>query len=96
MLAEGYRVLKSGGIVFVLDYVRPVHQAARIFMNLLNIVECMAGRNHYKAFRDYMKRGATEALLEAAGLRMLSCTFHFHGTIGLYEGCWESQHPLPS
>ncbi|MEJ5349403.1 MAG: class I SAM-dependent methyltransferase [Desulfosoma sp.] len=95
MLAEGYRVLKPGGTVFVLDYACPTHGSARMFMNLLNMVECMAGRNHYKAFRDFMKRGATQALLEAAGLRILSCTFHFHGTIGLYEGRWESQHPLP-
>lgn len=93
MLAEGRRVLKPGGIVVVLDYVRPTHGRARLVARFLACIERMAGRAHYRAFKDYMQRGAAEEVLTAAGLRLLSRTLWVQGTVGLFEGRWESPPP---
>ncbi|ROQ90145.1 class I SAM-dependent methyltransferase [Desulfosoma caldarium] len=90
MLAEGRRVLNSGGLVVVLDYVRPNDRRARLAAGFLACIERMAGRVHYRAFRDYMQRGAADGVLTAAGLRLMSRTLWLQGTVGLFEGRWET------
>lgn len=90
VLAEGRRVLKPGGTVVVLDYVRPTQGHGRLVSLFLAGMERMAGRAHYHAFCDYFQRGATEGVLTAAGLRLLRSTLGLQGTVGLFECRWET------
>jgi demethylmenaquinone methyltransferase/2-methoxy-6-polyprenyl-1,4-benzoquinol methylase len=86
MLEEGCRVLKPHGTVFVLDYAHASGLEARLAMVLIAGIERMAGKAHYQAFRDYVKRGATEALFQSQGIAMISRHLFFQGAVGFYAG----------
>ncbi|WP_448383681.1 class I SAM-dependent methyltransferase [Desulfosoma sp.] len=86
MLDEGCRVLKPDGTVFVLDYADASRLRPRLAMALIAGIERMAGKAHYLAFRDYLRRGATEAVFESRGIAMVSRQLFFQGAVGLYVG----------
>lgn len=88
MLAESRRVLTPGGTLFLMDYVRPTHLRARLFLGAVALIERSAGWTHYRAFRDHLRRGGTDTLLAELGIQILSRTLFLHDTVGLYVGRW--------
>ena len=84
MLEEACRVLKPHGTVFVLDYAHASGLEARLAMVLIAGIERMAGKAHYQAFRDYVRRGATEAFLQSQGIAIIFRHLFFQGAVGFY------------
>lgn len=86
ILAEGHRVLDAEGILFVFDYAAPGPHQPSFFRGVITAVERLTGAAHYRAFCDYLRRGGTESVLHSHGVRVLSRTLFFRGTVGLYVG----------
>lgn len=81
ILNEAKRVVRSGGNIFLADYIVPSSRSYR--NSLIAIIERMAGVKHFFNYRDFYKRGGVIAAAEASGLPY-SLLHTFHGdTFGL-------------
>lgn len=96
LCGEARRVLTPEGLLFVLDYACPAHGKGAAFMGAVAAIERMAGAAHFRAFRDYLQRGATEALLAEHNFGFVSSSLFFRGTVGLYVAAPENRLPLSS
>ncbi|MEN8199917.1 MAG: class I SAM-dependent methyltransferase [Thermodesulfobacteriota bacterium] len=77
---EGCRLLKPAGIMIVVDYCSPPRAFDSQIMGRLLIpaIERAAGLNHYRNYRDWMKRGAIDGFLsEKSPGRITLVTPHF-------------------
>ena len=79
ILAETVRVLSDNGLLAVVDYTVPRKTSDRALFLAVQMVEWIAGREHFYNFRDYHGRGGTEALLARAGLEY-ELIYHGLGT----------------
>jgi len=62
-------ISKSVNKIIIIDYLYPRPNS---FWNFLNeVVEFVAGRNHYKNFKSYIKSGGIVGLAERTGLRIV-------------------------
>jgi ubiquinone/menaquinone biosynthesis C-methylase UbiE len=67
VISEMKRVVKKEGNLIFIDYRIPVPQ---IFISpAVKAIEFMAGRDHWKSFKDYVKRGGLDELLKRNHLR---------------------------
>jgi ubiquinone/menaquinone biosynthesis C-methylase UbiE len=83
ILAEVRRVLAPGGILVVLDYVRPEAPHAGFPFAMVNLVERLAGYRHHLNYRDFLLRGATGACMERHGMRVVETEERLFGTMVL-------------
>ncbi len=60
---------RAAGRIVILDYQTPQPRSA--WGAGVGIVEFLAGREHYRNFRDFVRRGGLPALLQEAGLRII-------------------------
>ena len=65
MLAEMFRVTRPGGHVLVVDYF--AGQPASPMGLLVALAERLAGREHYRNYRDFLARKGVAGLFQAAG-----------------------------
>ena len=65
-LREAMRVSKR--MVFIVDYRLPSTFLGRVFSSFAHIPERLAGPEHYRQFRDFMRRGALPGLTHNKGL----------------------------
>ncbi len=61
IISEMQRVVKKGGILVFVDYRVPYPQSA--YGYFVKAAELMAGKDHFRYFRDYIKQGGLDSLL---------------------------------
>ena len=62
LLAEAHRLLSRGGVLLVVDF----HFDARTWRpaaGAITVIERLAGREHFRNFRDFRRRGGLDSLL---------------------------------
>lgn len=73
---------RLGKLIIIADWICP--QPARWKNVSTNIIEWMAGRDHYAGFRSFMAGGGMPVLLETVGLEILDSQITSKGTIQLW------------
>lgn len=63
-------VRRVAGRMVILDYQVP--QPRSVWGARVHTVEFLAGREHYRNFRDFVRRGGLPALLQEAGLQIIN------------------------
>lgn len=66
MLAEMARVTRPGGHLLVVDYRTPY--PVTVMGPLVSLAECLAGREHYRNYRDFLARKGVLGLVRQSGL----------------------------
>ncbi|WP_419786271.1 class I SAM-dependent methyltransferase [Pseudodesulfovibrio sp.] len=84
LLAEAARVLRPGGSLLVADYRVGRCLGERLMGVGAAMVERLAGREHYRLFREYRQRGGSRAELERAGFMVRRTALSLGGTVGVY------------
>lgn len=83
ILAEMFRVTRTGGLVAVVDYLAPKSLAGRLLSLGVKAVERMAGREHHAFYAHYMKQGGLEGLLAGDGREGYELRRRFGGVFGI-------------
>ncbi len=83
MIREATRILRPQGILLVVDYLAPYRTARGAAALGVRGVEWMAGKRHYKNFRDFVVRGGLIHVLQRRYLNILHVTPLWFGVIGL-------------
>ncbi|MFP4391643.1 MAG: class I SAM-dependent methyltransferase [Desulfohalobiaceae bacterium] len=63
VLTEAARLLKPWGRLFILDFEPPGSPASRIIHCGISIIERLAGKRHFQASRDFLRKGGLQALI---------------------------------
>ena len=63
LIKEVYRIMKTNGLMLVVDYVFD-NKAAKYSKSLINIIERMAGSEHYRYFKNYIKNNGLPGLIK--------------------------------
>lgn len=87
IVEEGRRLVRKGGLLVVADY-RVPEKKTSIFSPCIGLgircVEYMAGKDHNRHFREYMKRGGSEPFFVEAGLDATVTSTHMGGWSGVF------------
>lgn len=83
ILAETRRT--TAGPILVCDYATPRGPLSRIGLALATLPERAAGGAHYRLFRDFCARGASEGLLARHGEPFTRLDSFLFGAVGLYR-----------
>ena len=67
MMAEARRVLASGGRFIAVDFENPWSFKSKVGARAVRAVERLAGGEHYRNGRDFLKRGGLRAFLRESG-----------------------------
>ena len=67
MMAEARRVLASGGRFIAVDFENPWSFKSKVGALAVRAVERLAGGEHYRNGRDFLKRGGLRAFLRESG-----------------------------
>jgi len=75
IISEAERIIHTGGHLIIADYMfdHQVHLPAK---TAIHVVERIAGRDHYRHFREYLKYGGIDHLM---GDYTLEQEYRFHG-----------------
>lgn len=86
VLTEAKRVLKENGRILLIDFhPGPIKKFRGIFSKIvITISEILAGRDHYRNYRHFMKIGGLPALIQSAGLNIESQKIVSGGTFGIF------------
>ena len=90
ILKEARRLTRHDGKVIVVDYLVPNYGYskddsefwARAIKKGINIIERLAGEEHYKNYKDWLRRGAL-SILEESGFLIVERKQFYFGTIQL-------------
>ncbi len=63
----------------LVDYALPQSWSGRLLRLLAHVPERLAGKDHYRGYKDFMRRGGVEGLAGRAGLRVLERLDIFYG-----------------
>ena len=61
-ISEMKRVVKKGGVLVFIDF--PIPLPGNLYAYLIKTIEFLAGRQHYKYFRDYVDQGGLDEILK--------------------------------
>ena len=61
-ISEMKRVVKKGGVLVFIDF--PIPLPGKLYACLVKTIEFLAGRQHYKYFRDYVEQGGLDEILQ--------------------------------
>ena len=81
---EAIRLVRKGGLLVVADYRCTTERKAFFAGWVIKFVEYMAGKDHNTYFKDFMRRGGSEAFFLEAGLDATRRTTHMSGWSGVY------------
>ncbi len=71
ILAESYRLMKKGALLLVVDY--EFDNSTFLIGKIgITIVERIAGKNHYKNFRNYIKNNGLKSLIDTEKFELTS------------------------
>ena len=62
LVSEMKRVVKKGGALVFIDFAVPLPK--NLYGYLVRTIEFLAGREHFRGFKDYIKRGGLDEILE--------------------------------
>jgi ubiquinone/menaquinone biosynthesis C-methylase UbiE len=68
ILSAAKRLLAPEGRMFLIDFERPWNKNSRRTSFYVALIERLAGRRHFRNYRDFLRRGGLRALLAANGL----------------------------
>ena len=63
LIEEAYRIVKANGLMLAIDYVFD-NKTAKYSKTLINIVEKIAGGEHYRNFKNYLKNNGLASLIK--------------------------------
>ncbi|MFH2220054.1 MAG: class I SAM-dependent methyltransferase [Pseudomonadota bacterium] len=86
VISETKRVLKKDGRILIIDYhPEPVPSPeGRLVKGVMTFIEAMAGRTHFKNYRDFLARKGLPPLIDAHGLSVIDRKFRGRGNLGLF------------
>ncbi|MFO8031785.1 MAG: class I SAM-dependent methyltransferase [Desulfohalobiaceae bacterium] len=64
-LDESARLLKPGGYLFLFDFEVPQSLITRKAHLVISLIERLAGKEHYLASRDFLRRGGLKSLVQS-------------------------------
>jgi demethylmenaquinone methyltransferase/2-methoxy-6-polyprenyl-1,4-benzoquinol methylase len=67
IISEMTRVVKKDGALILVDYKVPLPRLISAYFSF--VLEYIAGRDHWRCFKDYMAQGGLDGILERHGLR---------------------------
>ena len=79
VVKEALRVIPKAGKLILFDYLRPCDFTSRITFALLNIVERIAGKRHFRNFRYFVSHGGLESFIRQFPASALSTRKYFWG-----------------
>ena len=86
VLTEAHRVLKESGRMLIIDFhpgpLKPIK--GYIFKIIINVVEFMAGREHFKNSRQYLATGGIPALIDTCKLHIENYKIVSGGNFGIF------------
>jgi demethylmenaquinone methyltransferase/2-methoxy-6-polyprenyl-1,4-benzoquinol methylase len=69
ILCEMMRVLSDDGIIMIMDFDFPLETDRSLWALIIRTIERIAGREHHRNFRDFMRAGGVPRLLNSLGWR---------------------------
>jgi len=83
IVGEMKRVTKKDGTIMIVDYNNPLpNNPLSLF---IRIIEFFAGKDHFKYFNDYIRKGGMERILEQNNLKAKESILLARGTIRLIK-----------
>ena len=83
VISEMKRVVKREGALIFIDYSVPLPE--NLLSGFVRIVEFIAGRTHYRCFKDYLARGGLDVLLRENHLFEEKRTYLKNGLIAMVK-----------
>ncbi len=83
IILEANRTLSDTGKIIVVDYVRPEGIRSIGFMNFVDLIERIAGREHHENYRLYMRAHALERLFTELNMKVTILKTYFMRTVAL-------------
>lgn len=83
IISEMKRVVKKGGALIFIDFQVPLPKNR--YHYLIKAIEFMAGKNHYRCFKDYLEQGGLEEILRKNQLRPAKKDYLMNGLVTIIE-----------
>jgi demethylmenaquinone methyltransferase/2-methoxy-6-polyprenyl-1,4-benzoquinol methylase len=80
---EACRVLKRDGTMLIADFTAPGEKASLTGHPLVNAVEWMAGRDHYRNFKSYIEQGGIATLPGISGMQVQQIASYFANSVAI-------------
>jgi len=93
MMAEARRVLALGGRLIAVDFENPWNAKSKAAALAVRAVEHLAGGEHYRNGRDFLKRGGLRAFLRECGFVEVSRSDIAAGSISVVVARVSEQNP---
>ena len=86
LIDEAYRIIKKGGFMLVVDYVFD-NKTTKFGRIVINIIERIAGREHYINFKSYIQKDGLLSLIEKDKFKLIKYNRMSFGavTISIYQ-----------
>jgi demethylmenaquinone methyltransferase/2-methoxy-6-polyprenyl-1,4-benzoquinol methylase len=85
ILKEMRRVVRPGGGLLLVDYLRPETPTARLGSLAAHLPERIAGKAHYQGFISFLEAGGAQTALSEIDARVVQTIPFFFGAVGLVE-----------
>lgn len=86
MIEEAHRVLKSGGHLVLVDFEKPWNCRSRLGGWFTHLIEMMAGGEHYRNGRQFLKAGGLKHFIKENNLKDIKSHRSAGGSLGIYIG----------
>ena len=80
LLNEAYRIIKKDGFMLVVDYVFD-NKTTKFGRILISIIERIAGREHYRNFKNYIQNKGLSSLIKKYKFKLIKYNRMSSGTV---------------
>jgi demethylmenaquinone methyltransferase/2-methoxy-6-polyprenyl-1,4-benzoquinol methylase len=86
LVDEAHRIIKTDGVMLVVDYIFD-NQATKLGKILINIIERIAGGEHYRNFKSYLQNNGLLSLIKKDQFKLIKYSRMSFGavTISIYQ-----------